>query len=309
VNDRNDMPRPDETIDDDAVPPPRDAAELAFRIEQRFVHGLLRALHSADPVTRETRIESVLARLGPARGARSFTRRMWLAAATAALFAGAGWLVWPGEADLPRAQAMVEKAIDVLRSDVDRQYEVVMSGTWAGRQSPGATRDRGFRFESRVLFTTRPGRRFLAEGNHLFGRFRAGSDGEEIWFVPSVGQRFAIPWEAARQEGSPVAMFLDVGYLDLHELVAKLPDECELKTVRREPPAVPGGPALVRVEATRLPARIESKVQDAWLLVEETTGVIVRIEITSTVAGGSRSLRFESRGVVELGDEAYRKPW
>src|SRR5688572_8268625 len=85
----------DETLADagaDLQPAP-DAAR-PWLAQQRFVHGMLRALHTADAGAREARVQAVMAALHR----RSLQRRV--AAAAAALLAAASvlWLLWPDPA-------------------------------------------------------------------------------------------------------------------------------------------------------------------------------------------------------------------
>lgn len=280
----------DDTLDEIPERDPRTTAEKRWLMEQRFVHGLLRAMHTADAEARQARVDGILQRL-PARGTLLLWRR--LAAAAAVLVTGLGlwFFLREATAPFPRAEAIVAKAVAHLGEPVDRRYDLSIS-----------VRNNTRHFE----LTARPGSRFLIEGESPFGRIKAGCDGAELWLKPERGPMLpTFPLAAALASRFQVAGVLDIGYFDLPSLVAALPRDCELRAMRRE-----GG--LVRVEATRLPARAESRVREAFLLVEEATGLVRKIEIhaggTDKDGSAVRSVVFEYVGIVTMRDEDFRVP-
>ncbi len=293
-------PRPDETLDDGDVAPPVDAAARAWVVEQRFVHGLLRTLHTADAESREARIDAVLARL-PRRGARVIPMPM-LAAAAALLIVAFGIWFWPRGAALPRAEAMVALALDRIDEPVDRRFELTFE------QQGGEMAEQ---LRSHYEFTLRPGNRFRIVGQStLFGRFEFGCDGETLWAHAGTNVRLSKPLSEQQEFEQMLGMLLEVGFLDLHGVLATLPVEFALHTVGREPPREVGGPARVRLVAERTAAQAQQKLQRVELLLDEPDGLVDWMQLESEPRPGVRRIfRFRYVGVVEDGEALYRRPW
>jgi hypothetical protein len=94
--------------------------------EQRLMHGLLRALHTADAPAREGRIATLLERID--QESRLAPRRQWVRVLAAALvLACVGvWFALPPS--LPTAHAAVERAVRELARDVNRRFRIEVLG-------------------------------------------------------------------------------------------------------------------------------------------------------------------------------------
>jgi hypothetical protein len=286
----------DETLSDEALGKPPDAA-LDWLRGQRFLHGLLRALHT-DAGAREARVQAVLDRLGPVPRGRSPT---WWLLAAATLLALLGWALFPPLRELPRADAAVARAIAALGEPVDRQFRLTVQ---AGGGEPSAA------LRNQFTLTTRPGMRWLLQGEMPYGRWLSGCDGETLWIQPSLSLFKPMSFPLAEAERMVAAMghVLDLGYLDILALVQRLPQDCELRAVGREPGPAGLGDQL-RVEAVALPDRIAALVSSATLLCDEATGMVTRIEVKTNPTGSRpRTVVLEYRGTVQLGADAYRMP-
>lgn len=281
-------------------PSPADLPDDArgWLCDQRVMHGLLRALHTADSAAREARIHRILDNM-ESDSAPSL-RRWWLVTAAAALLACAGvWLALP--AKLPTAEAAVGRAVVELARDVDRRFRVDLFA------SNGKNEVR-----TQLLLVTRPGKRFRADGRLKLGtfdlgEFRIGCDGEELWVLPANGSfRSAAP--LAEHDRMIPGDLLDLGYLDVQDLVSKLPEDFDLAVVGRESDL--DGRNLVRIEATRRAAPARVQMRSAWLLCDEATGMITRLEVETVVArGGLRRFSFEYLGEEAPGLVDYGRPW
>lgn len=291
----------DETLADE--PPAGDAPAEAkdWLADQRTMHGLLRALHSPDAAAREGRVAAILARIDAE--ARPAAGRRWLAVAAAALLlATLGfWAVLP--ASLPTAAAAVERAVVELSRDVVRRFrvEVVRNGA-DGRE----------RARHEFELAASPGGRFRLDGRLGFGavqlgEFTVGSDGAEVWALGGNGTfKMASPLADKERLQQRFGDVIDLGYLDVHALVRRLPEDCELRVVGREDGAA-GRPQL-RIEATRRHGDARAPLRSAWLLCDEGTGMVTRIEIDGGAAGGRR-LSLDYLGEQPAGLAAFGRPW
>ncbi|MEO6595981.1 MAG: hypothetical protein ABIP94_14615 [Planctomycetota bacterium] len=274
--------------------------------EQRFVHGLLRAMHTADAAAREGRIEAMLARID--HEAKVQPRRRWfLVAAAASLLASLGvWAALPER--LPTAEASVERAASQLSRDVDRRFRMEM----VFRDAQGSVVIR-----NEFSLVTRPGKRFRVEGKVALGamqlgplgEYRVGSDGEELWILSASGFfRRAVPLAESELMLRGVGGGLELGYVDVHGLVRRLPDEADLRLVGRETDA--SGRSLLHIEAMRRPmARgVDQRTTSLWC--DEVTGMVECLEVEVDMEGGAmRWLRFEYLGEEPAGLVDYKRPW
>jgi hypothetical protein len=294
----------DDTLADGPSPAevPEDAK--AWLGDQRFLHGMLRALHTADAAAREGRIASLLERIDEDEQVKASPRRHWgLVSAVALLLAAVMlWLTLPDR--LPTADAAVSRAVAELSRDVNRRFRLQMVAT-----------DRTGKEQIRNEFAlvTHPGMRFridgkLGFGGMQFGEIRIGCDGAELWVLPANGLfRRSVPLAERERLLKGFGDVLDIGYLDVHELVQRFPDEFELRVVGRE--SGRDGRPSVRIEATRRPGA-KMPLVSAWLLCDEATGMVTRLEAEQDLRGGfGRHLSLEY-----LGEEApalvdYRRPW
>lgn len=272
--------------------------------EQRLMHGLLRALHTADAAAREGRIDQLLRRIDAERAAAAAPRRHWAFVSLAALLLAtiAVWFALPER--LPTADAAVSRAVAELARDVDRRFHLTMTAT-----------DRNGREQLRneVALVARPGKRFridgkLAFGGLQFGELRIGCDGTELWVLPANGAfRRAVPIAERERLMKGFGDFLDLGYVDVHELVEKLPADFDLRVVARE--VGDDGRPQLRIEATRR-SGAKGTLKSAWILCDEASGMVTRIE-----AEGEAGAGFDRRiSLRYLGEEApglvdYRRPW
>ncbi|MFN7589354.1 MAG: hypothetical protein ACK501_24135 [Planctomycetota bacterium] len=298
----------DDTLADGPAPVEVPADARPWLADQRFVHGLLRAMHSPDVAAREGRVAAILAAIDRERVIQG-PRRHWLAVAAAALLLACFgvWMALPTAT--PTAVAAVERAAAELGRDVVRRYSLeIRSDGDNGR--PPVQHD----FE---LFT-RPGSRFLLRGKFglgamQFGEVQLGGDGQETWFTAGNGMiRNAVPMAERERLLQQFGQALDVGYLDVHDMVKRLPGDCELQVVGRETDA--DGRAVLRIEARgRRAAR--ARVQQAWLLCDEETGMVKRLEIEGDrrVQGprgmGQGRMTLEYRGEVPNDEIDFRRPW
>ena len=292
----------DDTLTDDPLPGDAPAEAKDWLADQRTMHGLLRALHSQDAAAREGRIAAVLARIDaePAAAAR---RRWFAVAAAALLLATLGfWAMLP--ASLPTASAAVERAVQALARDVAQRFhvEVVRAGA-SGRE----------RARHEFELVTSPGGRFrldgrLEFGGLQFGEFTLGSDGAEVWALGGNGAfRLASPLADKDRLQQRFGDVIDLGYLDVHALVRRLPENCELRVVAREVGA-DGRPQL-RIAAESKRDDVRARLRSAWLLCDEATGMVTRIEIDAVGEGFSRRFTLQHLGEQPAGLAAFGRPW
>ncbi len=281
----------DDTLDDGPVVevPPQARPWLA---QQRFVHGMLRALHTADAHARQARVQAVMNVL---TARPSMRHRFAVAAAVLVAAALLLYAVWPDPSRLPRAEAMVAKAIAAFEQPIDREFELVIDVERAGRQT-----------SRRMQITLRPGKRFLVTADGSLGKFKAGCDGETVWFQPTVGAfRMDVPLAEARRLTERLGDVLDLGYLDLETLLGRLP-QAELRCVGREA----GG---IRVEAIGTVQLRHLELRSIQMVVDDDTGLLRSIDATAVGEGRGREveakLRYRHVGDRELGEAAYQRPW
>jgi len=296
----------DDTIADGPAPAAVPDEARPWLSHQRLMHGLLRALHTQDAAAREGRIEQIFGRID-AEAATAGRRHGLLVAIAATLLAALGvWFMLPQS--LPTAEAAVGRIVGEMARDIDRRFRVEVCRAGADGQQLA-------RHEFRLV--TRPGMRFLVEGQIALGganvgEIHIGCDGEELWLRPRKGRfRQVVPLARKEQLMKMLGDVLDLGYLDVHDLVRRLPEDFELRVVDR----VRGddGQDLLAVEASR--RRKASKgprrrLRSAHLLYEEQTGMIRQIEVeTIRASGNTHSFLLEYLGEGAGGDVDYSKPW
>ncbi|MCU0865313.1 MAG: hypothetical protein MUC36_16140 [Planctomycetes bacterium] len=293
---------------DDTLADAPSAAEVpdeakAWLADQRTMHGLLRALHTGDAAAREGRIEALLARIDAE--ARPGARRWALVAMAAALLACAGlWLSLP--ASLPTAEAAMQRVVSELDRDVARRFRLQLETTDAKVKGP---------LRQDFALVTRPGGRFRVDGKTSlgalqFGEFRLGCDGVETWVTGGNGLfRRAVPLAERERLQQTLGDALDLGYLDVHDLVRRLPQDCELRVVGREQDAA--GRSVLRIEASRKRPLAKARLGKSELLVDEATGMIVRFaaEVDFARAGIHRSVLLEYLGEEPPGLVDFGRPW
>lgn len=293
----------DDTLADGPSPAsvPDEARE--WIAEQRLVHGLLRAMYTADASARESRVSSVLE--GIDRHAVTAHRRHWVAVAFAAsLLASIGiWFSLP--LSLPTAEAAMARAVDELARDIDRQYHVqieVVSGRRSGRAS------------SEFDLITRPGMRFLIDGRLSLRGVRisdgrVGCDGETIWLEGRGGRNRRSGRLADRARMlAEFGDILDLGYLDLHGLVENLPSGFKMRVVDRF--LGEDGEQQLLIKARRRSKDGAIRVRSAELVVDELSGMVKRLDAEVLVVGGGvRQVLVEYRGQPAPGSVDYSRPW
>lgn len=282
----------DDTVDDESVEAPSTDAQ-PWLTQQRFVHGMLRALNTADANARQARIASVMTNLRSQRV--RFRRRLVAAAAAVILGAAVTWVVATID-HLPKAEAMVAKALASLQQPVDRAFELRVELDRNGRRT-----------ERTLQFVMRPGSRFLISGEATFGAFKAGCDGEVVWFEPAIGAfRSSVPLTEAHKLTDRLGDVLDLGYLDLETLLRRLPQDTELRCVGREARGI-------RVEAIGTLRLRHLELQSIRMLVDDRTGLLHDIEANVVSERRDKKvdvhLRYRHLGDRDLGDQAYRRPW
>lgn len=292
----------DDTLADRPAPAEVPAEAKPWLADQRFLHGLLRAMHTQDAAAREGRIAVVLDRIDaePAQG-----RRRWLPILLAAFVLACLGVWWALPASLPTAEAAVQRAVDELARDVARRFRVEGIAT---DSSGKATLHHEF------ALVTRPGSRFrvsgkLGFGTLQFGEFQIGCDGQEVWAVSANGLfRRASPLAERDRLLQGLGDVIDIGYLDVHDLVRKLPADFELRCVGRE--ADGRGRAMLRIEATRRRADARVRLRSAWLLCDEANGMVTRLEVEADLLRGhSRRLSIEYLGEEPPGLVQFGRPW
>ncbi|MCA8950731.1 MAG: hypothetical protein KDE27_14610 [Planctomycetes bacterium] len=292
----------DDTLSDGPSPAEVPAAAKAWLAEQRFVHGLLRALHTADAAAREERIVRLTARIdaGSARGVR---RHFALVGVAAALLASVVlWFALPDR--LPTAEAAVERVARELLRDVDRRYRIEVE-----------TRVRGeVRADHTLQLVTRPGARFRLDGEFAFGgrqpsRLTIGSDGNEFWVQPaSRAFRQTMPLSESSRLQELLDNVLDLVALDVHGLIARLPERFDVRVIGREAGA--DGRELLRIEATRPRGGFGGRLRSLRLLADERSGEIHRLDLRIVgLFGLERSVRLDYLGEVPAGLVDYGRPW
>jgi hypothetical protein len=298
----------DDTLADGPAPADVPAPARAWLADQRAMHGLLRALHTQDAAAREARVEAILERIdggaGTGAGVGEPRGRWLIVTAAALLLACAGvWLALP--ASLPTAAAAVQRVAHELARDVARRFQVTVSRV-GGRGKEVS--------EHRFALVVRPGGKFrvdgrVAFGGMQFGEFTAGSDGRELWVLGGNGMlRQAVPVEEREGLERRFGDVVDLGYLDVHDLVRRLPADFELAVVGRERSA--DGRDVLRIACTRKQTSPRAKLTHAWLLCDEATGMITRLEAEAEFAGGGvRRLSMEYLGEEPSELAAFTRPW
>lgn len=280
----------DDSLSDDASPPPEPARPWLAR--QRFVHGMLRALNTADADAREARVQAVLTQLEP-------RIKLWprlLAAAAVVAVLALGYALWPSLV-MPRAEAMVARALANLDQPIDRAFELHIAVNRGGRTQ---------RREVEVVM--RPGRMFLANLEGPLGQMRVGCDGERVWMKAKDGPfRFDVPYAEARRLSERLGDVLDLGYLDLDQLLRRLPQDTELRSVGRQD-------GCVRVEAKGTVKLRHLELHTIHMLVDDRTGMLRSIAATASGKDGARGsvdaqLDYRHVGDRDLTADAYQRPW
>jgi hypothetical protein len=100
---------------------------------------------------------------------------------------------------------------------------------------------------------------------------------------------------------------LDLGYLDVQELVSRLPADFELVVVGRERDAT--NRAMLRIECVRKAGVARMKLTKAWLLCDEATGMVTRIEAEFPAGGGVGRVSIEYLGEEPPGLVDFQRPW
>ena len=301
--DRSDWIELDDTLADGPCPAGVPEEARPWLAEQRTMHGLLRALHTADASARESRIAAILGRID--EHTVTSQRRHWLAVAAAAMvMASVGvWFALPRS--LPTAEAAMARAADQLALDVDRRFHVRLSR--AGKNRPE-------KVNSEFDLITRPGKRFVVEGRFAFAGLRLaagriGSDGKTLWVDPKDGRNRRSGRLANREqllEG--LGEILDLGYVDWGSLIGKLPGEFNLRVVRRS--VDPNGNEQLHITANRRDQQGAIKLRSAEVSIDNLTGMVTRLDAEiRVVGGGPKRVIIEYLGRIEPGAVDYSRPW
>jgi hypothetical protein len=293
----------DDTLADGPSPASIPDEARPWLAEQRIMHGLLRALNTADATAREARIESVMQRM-EAQTAQAH-RRHWLLVSVAAMLLAtfAVWFVLPPA--LPTAEAAMARAVDELARNVDRKFHVKLST--AGRLRPEKV------FHEFDL-TVQPGMRFLIDGRFAFAGFKAaegriGCDGETVW-VETKNGRFRRSGLLADREQLLAGLgdILDIAYLDLHAFTEKLPGEFDMHLVGHSDG--PSGNRQLHIKARRRAGRGAFRLRQAELIVDELTGMVTHFDAQLRLpTGGMRHVLIDYLGVPSEGIVKYSRPW
>ncbi|MGE3172215.1 MAG: hypothetical protein AB7O97_06265 [Planctomycetota bacterium] len=282
------------------VPP----AAREWLADQRFMHGVLRAMHSADAHADNARVDSIL--MAIEREPRRRHRSALVVAAALLLCA----LVWPllFVRSLPEAAASVLRGAELLGHDVDRRFRVESFGT-----RPGEIGHQEFEL------IARPGNRFVVTGGLTLGpihfaSMRFGSDGREFWFhswgsgsdLPEVQRSGPLDEAPAVLRG--IGNVLDLGLLNVHDVVRQLPQDFQLRTT--EVVDDQEGHSLVHVEATGGPHRPGFHLHRADVFCDQTSGMIVRLEVEADDGlGRLQRFTFHHQGSADIDASIYERPW
>lgn len=293
----------DDTIADGPSPAevPEEARE--WLAEQRTMHGLLRAVNTADASARESRVESVLARID-AHDTRAH-RRHWFAVAAAALLLATLGMWFASPQSLPTAEAAMARVADQLSLNVDRKFQVKLST---------ASQKRPERVFHEFVLTVRPGMRFLIEGRFAFAGLRIadgriGCDGETVWVEPnSHRNRRSGPLADRERLLAGLGDILDTGYLDLNYLIGRLPSNFDLRVVDRSEDEQ--GQHLLHIKAHRRLRSGALRVRSAELIVNELTGIVMHLDAQVRLEGGGmRRVLVDYLGQPTAGEVDYSRPW
>lgn len=282
----------DDTLEEGAAKAPASAAAKQWVMEQRFVHGMLRALQGADSESREARVAAILEAI-PRREAG---RRFWLgsaaAAAAAVLVASSLWWLGafqsppPAELALPKPEQALALAVRKLIEPVDRAYELTLTFSAApGRSEP---------FEVYV----RAGGCFLLEGikpNFMRERpdvrYVARSDGQtvSIEYPDLAGAERIGPTEpladALKKHNLPGNLF-GAEHLDFVRFLSDLPNAYDLTTVERVAAKSEGDEPFVRLRATRRDDQKQREEREVVALIGERSGLLQELQIVIEFRGG-----------------------
>ena len=329
----------DETVEaTEASVTPRDDRERAFIVQQRFVHGLLRA-GTQDAESREHRVQRVLTKIardglereragravsdGQDASVASSGRVLQmppaavlgtaLAAAGVLLAFGLAFSVWwsgrealPAVVALPPAEEVLEEVGDRLETVIDRRYSVEM------RAEALARPDRAARITAELV--TRPGRQFVLTFRHPRFQRQIGSDGEVLWWRrgPTIGgsvplDRFEKGFgrtpepvrRALDQLSTGITPFLDSGQLSVDDVLQRLRRDCSVRTTGRQEPSEPDGAPLIRIAATGLDPG-PGKIERAVIRVDEETRMVHELAVTMLGKWGHGRARMK---ITYLGDE------
>jgi hypothetical protein len=293
VNDDRDLPEEwsehDETLADQTVEGLPPEAARRWLLEQRFVHGLLRAMNT-DAGTREARVDAILDGIAVRRRVPAL-----LSMAAALLLLAVGWVVFGRGQELPKAEACVSRAIEHLQKPLDRRFH----GSVRGKLP--------FRDHFDFTLTARSGMRFLIDGDLA----KIGCDGTTLWLLPALppGMKpFHVPLAQRETLLARLGDVLDLGYLDVEALLQRLSKTFELKVEGREAGANGLG-TQVRMLATPLPGQQGERIESMSILFDEADGMVTRLEIHARPhAGALVTTVLEYVGTVELPADAYQVP-
>ena len=263
---------------------------LSPRVRRRFalqqaMHGLLRSLHSADAAAREARIARVMAavhRQGPELLAVLRRGRWRLAAAAAILLVGLAllttWAPWSSYFE-SEALAVVARAASHLESVVNHEFR----GRVTFENAAGDAMFQGLNFR---LVTGGKGR-FVVESQGAVplpvrGPVRLGLAQGRRWLRFGTQPRVDLT-DSALPPILPLGQ-LDLGMLELDQVLRQLPGAFEIKRWGRLNPAPPDAPAQIEVSAVPRPGAAVrgprfSRVQRIDLIADEATGLLRRFEI------------------------------
>jgi len=288
----------DDTLQDGPAPASVPDAAKPWLAEQRLMHGLLRALHTADAAAREGRIAGVMERID----ADAAPARRWFHVAAAALLLGIVGVFFLLPSRLPTAEAAMDRAVAELAREVDRRFAIEHVVTAAN----------GNAMTTQFSLVTRPGGSFRVTGKIALGPIQSneitlGSDGSTLWMQSANGMLQREVPVAERERLLRGFDFLDLGYLDIHSLVRRLPDDCDVRVVERARGA--DGRSTLQLEATRKAnVRVATRAMHLWC--DEASGMVTRLEAdTEDKRGNTRRFRVAYVGEEPSGSIDYSRPW
>lgn len=295
--------RSDDELDPVAALPRIDAAHDERAVGEHFVHGLLRAMHTADAAAHDARVRAILLRV---HATSKFRHRAAVIAASVLALVAIAVFAFPSREAAPRVEALVRRAAERAAEAIDRRYELEIGGGPAGMRPITL---------GRHALTVRPGGHFLLELGGLFGKQQIGSDGVAVWGRSHGDER---GWEVAIDDNERLAErlrqsgMLDLGYLDLGHVIERLHGGVGLRLVGKETRAGSGASELLRIEADTVALR-RGELEHVVLHVDGENGHVVRAEfdVRSARARGPMRMHvaFSYAGEAVADDGRYRRPW
>lgn len=277
--------RLDDTLEEQGASPPRSSEERSWLMQQRFVHGMLRALQGADAESREARVQAILEAIPRREARRRFLIGAGGTAAAASLLIASLWAFGAfdtppsPELALPKPEQVLASAVRRMLEPVDRHYQLRV--TYSGAPN---------KVDAFQVYL-RGGGRFLVDGFvPEFGPVQPGhtytarSDGTTLSFeypdAPSsarIGKTYALE-QVRRVHCFPGGLF-GPEHFDFATLLAELPGSYDLTTEERLAQKPGESEPRVRVRAKRPASRTDREEPEIVAVIGERSGIPYQVQI------------------------------